>query len=113
MTAPDAHPMHEPRIQDPTTRPKNLAEHRPEPQCRRLVCQRMTPVARRGADGEKDRHVTLTRLGARLLPHIPPVHRVIGVLAQEGEVEAARRFTGAPMHIARDVVDSTEILRDG
>ena len=48
----------------------------------RLVGHHMAPVAGGVADRQQDRHVPLGRLGQRLGRPLPPVHRVVGVLAQ-------------------------------
>jgi hypothetical protein len=76
--------MYEPAIQDTTARRQSRMFSRSEPLSAALVRHHVTPMARRGADGQEDRHVTLARLGERLLPPLPPVHRVLGMLTQGG-----------------------------
>ena len=41
----------------------------------------VTPVTRRVADAHQDQHVTSGRLGEGLRPPVPPINRVVGVLA--------------------------------
>ena len=48
----------------------------------RLVGHHVAPVAGGVADRQQDRHVARGRLGQRLGRPLPPVHRVVGVLAQ-------------------------------
>ena len=47
-----------------------------------FVRHHVAPVARRVPDGQQDRHIAPRRLGERLRRPLPPVHRVVGVLAQ-------------------------------
>ena len=59
----------------------------------RVVRHHVAPVAGRVADRQQDRDVPLARLGERLVRPLPPVDRIVGVLAQ---VRAGR--VGEPVH---------------
>ncbi len=61
-----------------------------------LVGHHVAPVAAGVADAQQHRHIAPPRLGEGLLGPGPPVHGVVGVLEEVGDVACASRFAMPP-----------------